>query len=115
MGRPLLELAPGRVALRAAVGADDLTRLDDLLEAPQRVLDLLPGLLAEQLGGDLAEWPAGLAAAHPQPYLGPAAAGGGGEADAAGVVDVGALERPPRDALVRHVLGRRGVPLHRLA
>src|SRR3954451_809228 len=55
LGRALLELALGQLALRRALGADDHSRLHELLEAAQVVLHLRERLLAGQLRDHLAE------------------------------------------------------------
>ena len=82
---------PGRAALRA----DHLADLHDLLEAPQVVAQLLVRLLAEQLRDDGARTPARRAVAQVDHDLRAPPARGVAEAHRAGVLDVGALEGPP--------------------
>src|SRR4051812_4344408 len=55
LGRALLQLALEELALGSGIGARDLARLDELLEAPQVVLGLGKRLCAGQLLGHPAE------------------------------------------------------------
>src|SRR6185312_8921476 len=98
-------------AFGAAIGADDLAGLDDLLEAVQVVVDLLLGRFVEEHRGELAR----LAARRPvfeidahdraaiaRPRL---------ETHAAAALDVGPFERLPGDPLVRSVARDPRIPL----
>src|SRR3954454_23517974 len=104
---------PACPAVRRRCGSP--RRSPELLEPAQVVVELLGGLLAEVLGHGLAQRAAGELVGEGHVHLGAAPARCGDEADLAGVGDVGAVERAPRDALRRDVVGRLGVPLDRLA
>ena len=83
-------------ALGLAVDRGDLAGLHDLLEAPQVVFDLDPGLLAEEPGDRGAEPAAGGLVIQLDVDLGPPVGGGLAEADRAGMVDLpspGAIAR----------------------
>src|SRR5581483_5119550 len=82
---PLPELPHRAGALRASLGADDLAGLQDLLEPPQVVADLLRGVLAQQLGHRRAGPSAGWVEGELDVQFGAAAAGSVGEVDGARV------------------------------
>src|ERR1700761_8858944 len=68
------------------------------------------GVLTEIPGQRRAHPPGRLGVAQPQVDLGAPATGRGPETDLTGVVDVGAVDRTPRNPLARYVVGNPGVP-----
>src|SRR3954466_7268286 len=83
LGRALLQLPLGLLALGGALGARDLAGLDEGLEVPQVVLRVRERILAGHLAHDLTELPAALRVVDLEMDLGTAVAGGGFERDGA--------------------------------
>src|ERR1044071_6242571 len=92
-----------RVALarHGRVRDDDLAGLDDLLEAAQVCLQLPVGLLAEELRDERADRTARRAVIYLDVDDRAAPARRALQADRAGVLNLRAFERAPRDQLVR--------------
>src|SRR3954454_1096369 len=113
--RALLRELRDVLAARERIRAGDLARLEHGLEALEVVAHLLLRLGAEELRERGAGRTGRRRVAQLDPHLGAAPAGRRREAAGAGVVDVRALERAPRDQLVGPLLGDLGIPLDRLA
>src|SRR3954467_8380308 len=103
--------APRLAARGLALDGRGLAGLHDLLEAPEVVLELDRGFLAEEPGERDPEGAGGGLVVELDGHLGAAAPRGGAEPDRAGVVDLGVPEGAPRDYLARLVGDDLGVPL----
>lgn len=81
--------------MNAGVRLYDLSRLEDLLQCSKIVMNLLSGILREQLGDGRADGASRGRIADIDPDAGTAAARCALEAHGPGVVHIGVLERTP--------------------
>ena len=85
--RSVLRPQPGLCRMHAGVNTcvrlDNFAGFDDLLEAPEILVELLAGLFAEQLGNERADFTARRRVAQFHPDDGAAPPGGGFKADGA--------------------------------